>query len=138
MWMVQNSLIPKNSSNERMQEDLEPVQFCNIKENILRLEELAKRNGISLEDDRIDNLGGNFYEEPPHIIPNNNMQTRRDSSGTTAAFWFDAGRRFSGLKPEHLPEENRLAQLVCQFGLENVQELPQLPTDAIKHCLLTV
>ena len=115
-------------------EDAEPVQFCNMKENILRLEELAKKNGISLDDDRLDNSRALFFQEQGN--PNANRFARRDSLGSTC--WFNMGRRFSGLKPEHLPEENRLAQLVCQFGLEHVRELPDLPMEAINSCLLPV
>ena len=114
-------------------DDAEPLQFCNLKENILRLEELAKKNGISLDDDRLDNRRPSFFQE--QVNPNANIFARRDSLGSC---FFNVGRRFSGLKPEHLPEENRLAQLVCQFGLEHVRELPDLPMEAINKCLLPV
>jgi hypothetical protein len=115
-------------------DEAEPLQFCNLKENILRLEELAKKNGISLDDDRLDGNGQYFFQE--QMNPRGNTFARRDSLGSTC--WFNMGRRFSGLKPEHLPEENRLAQLVCQFGLEHVRELPDLPMEAINKCLLAV
>ena len=123
-----------NNENCVEMDEAEPLQFCNLKENILRLEELAKKNGISLDDDRIDNAGQSLFQELCNVNPNANMRfARRDSLGSSC--WL--GRRFSGLKPEHLPEENRLAQLVCQFGLQHVQELPELPMEAINKCLLT-
>ena len=123
-----------NQDNCVEMDDGEPLQFCNLKENILRLEELAKKNGISLDDDRLDNNGQYLFQQLCEVNPSANMFARRDSLGS--ACWFNAGRRFSGLKPEHLPEENRLAQLVCQFGLEHVRELPELPMEMINNCLV--
>lgn len=157
-WMVQNSAsnpaINNNLQNNRSfawlnecidnranelegdMDEEQPIQFCNMKENILRLEELAKKNGISLDDDRIDIGGQNLFEELCEVNPRAKILVRRDSFGSPC--WFDACRRFSGLKPEHVPEETKLAQLVYQFGLEHVRELPVLPMEAINSCLLAV
>lgn len=114
-------------------DEAEPLQLCNIKENILRLEELAKKNGISLDDDRVDVGGPNLFQELCNVNPRARF-AKQDSFDSSS--WLNVGRRFSGLKPEHVPEENRLAQLVCQFGLQYVSELPVLPTEAINTCLL--
>ena len=114
-------------------EEAEPLQFCNMKENILRLEELAKKNGISLDDDRIEVGGQNLFQELCNVNPRARF-VKQDSFDSSS--WLNVGRRFSGLKPEHVPEENKLAQLVRQFSLEHVSELPVLPTEAINTCLL--
>lgn len=122
-----------NADNCVEMDEGEPIQFCNLKENILRLEELAKKNGISLDDDQVD--GHTLFQELFEVNPSATMRlAKRDSTGPTC--WFNVGRRFSGLKPEHLPEENKLAQLESQFGLQHITELPDLPMDAISNCLL--
>ena len=118
-------------------DEAEPVQLCNMKENILRLEELAKKNGISLDDDTIDVGGPNLFQELCNVNPKANARLVKQDSFDSSS-WLNVGRRFSGLKPEHVPEENRLAQLVRQFGLQYVSELPVLPTEAINTCLLAV
>lgn len=118
-------------------DEAEPVQLCNMKENILRLEELAKKNGISLDDDTIDVGEPNLFQELCNVNPKANARFVKQDSFDSSS-WLNVGRRFSGLKPEHVPEENRLAQLVCQFGLQHVRELPVLATEAINTCLLAV
>ena len=118
-------------------DEAEPVQLCNMKENILRLEELAKKNGISLDDDTIDVGGPNLFQELCNVNPKANARFVKQDSFDSSS-WLNVGRRFSGLKPEHVPEENRLAQLVRQFGLQHVSELPVLPTEAINTCLRAV
>lgn len=141
-----NSMGRTDQENCIEMEEAEPRQFCNMKENILRLEELAKKNGISLDDDSLDNgqclfncemnPSTNIFARRDSLNPSTNLFGRGDSLGSTC--WFNAGRRFSGLKPEHLLDEHKLSLLVYQFGLEHVRELPELPMEAINKCLLTV
>lgn len=117
-------------------EEVEPMQICNLNENVLRLEELVQKKGMTLTLNNED-LNGDLYEELVELNSRTNTasEPQREVSLTTSCLF--TGRRFSGLKSEDvdLLDERILTQLIYEFGLENVRELPVLRTEAIKNYL---
>lgn len=109
----------------------ETMQICNLNESVLRLEELVHKKGMTLElnNDGIDSLR-DLYQELFGLNTRTNMTSERRTS------WLP-GRKFSGLKSEDVEmlDERKLTQLVHEFGLEKVRELPVLKMEAIKNYL---
>ena len=114
---------------EAVEDDLEPMQICNLNESVLRLEELAQRKEVTF---KFSNEGINGLQALYHELVE--LNSRADNN-CACAQQTDTGRRFSGLRSEDvdLLDEHQLTQLVYEFGLEKIRELPVLQMETIQN-----
>ena len=122
------------STDEDEENDSEMVQICNLNESVLRLEEMAqkKRMTFKLSMDGINGLNA-LYHELLELSSRTNHSLRHERSRRMAPCRVTAARGFCGLKSEDVDtlDERTLIQLVHEFGLEDIKELPVLQTEAL-------
>lgn len=119
------------TSSEINVEEAEPMQICNLNESVLRLEELAEKKQMTfkLSNDGVHGLRALYHE----LDELNSRATKRSEESRPSCFT-RGQTRSSGLRSEDadlLIDEQRLSQLVYEFGLEKIHELPVLKMETI-------
>ena len=115
-------------------EDEEVVQICNLNESVLRLEEMAQKRRITfqLNKDGLNGLRALYHE---FLDLNSRSRSTATQRSRMTPCKVAASRGFCGLMSEDVDslDEQTLTQLVREFDLENVEELPVLQMEALSN-----